>query len=73
MKKDIILNAAVIHSGITEVLQNHGDEFSPDEINLLEQVKDDPFMLLKFTQYRKSLDTFRKLKAKRKNKKKSKK
>ena len=38
MKKDIILNAAVIHNGISEVLQNHGDELSSDEINSLEQV-----------------------------------
>ena len=73
MKKDIILNAAVIQNGISEVLQKHGDELSPDEINSLEQVKNDPYMLLKFTHYRKSLDTFRKLKAKRKIKKKSKK
>lgn len=69
MKKDIILNAAVIHNGISEVLQNHGDELSPDEISSLEQVKDDPFLLLKFTQYQKALDTRRKLKAKRKKKK----
>lgn len=69
MKKDIILNAAVIHNGISEVLQKHGDELSPDEISSLEQVKDDPFLLLKFTQYQKELDTRRKLKAKRKKKK----
>ena len=68
MKKDIILNAAVIQNGITEVLQNHGDELSPDEIECLEQVKDDPFLLLKFSEYRKSLETRRKLKAKRKKK-----
>lgn len=69
MKKDIILNAAVIQNGISEVLQKHGDELSPDEISSLEQVKDDPFLLLKFTQYQKELDTRRKLKAKRKKKK----
>lgn len=69
MKKDIILNAAVIHNGISEVLQKHGDELSPNEIDCLEQVKDDPFLLLKFTQYQKALDTRRKLKAKRKKKK----
>lgn len=69
MKKDIILNAAVMYNGISEVLQKHGDELSPDEISSLEQVKDDPFLLLKFTQYQKALDTRRKLKAKRKKKK----
>lgn len=68
MKKDIIFNAAVIQNGISEVLQKHGDELSPDEINSLEQVKNDPYMLLKFTEYRKSLETRRKLKAKRKKK-----
>lgn len=69
MKKDIILNAAIIQNGISEVLQKHGDELSPDEISSLEQVKDDPFLLLKFTQYQNALDTRRKLKAKRKKKK----
>ena len=69
MKKDIILNAAIIQNGISEVLQKHGDELLPDEISSLEQVKDDPYMLLKFTEYRKSLETRRKLKAKRKKKK----
>ena len=28
MKKDIILNAAIIQNGIAEVLQNKGDELS---------------------------------------------
>lgn len=57
MKKDIILNAAVIHNGIAEVLQKHGDELSANEIDCLEQVKDDPYLLLKFTGYQKELET----------------